>query len=375
MVILGILGFMGNIEKHCITKGEKGAVSFIKELCALSLMREALEKIKRDALLALESAKEAAEVNQIRVAYLGKKGQLTAILRGMGQLSQDQRPVLGKLANEVREVIEGSIEQRLKEIEKEHLNVQLEKESVDITMPGRAVRRGHQHPLTIVMDEIKRIFIGFGYSVVEGPEVELDYYNFEALNLPPDHPARDLHDTFYITDSILLRTHTSPVQIRVMEKQKPPVRIITPGKVYRRDADVSHSPMFHQVEGLVIDENITFGDLKGTLTVFVRELFGQDRGVRFRPHYFPFTEPSAEMDISCIICNGKGCRLCSNTGWIEILGAGMVDPRVLRMVNYDSTRYGGFAFGLGVERIVMLKYGIDDIRLLFDNDMRFLKQF
>jgi phenylalanyl-tRNA synthetase alpha chain len=338
-------------------------------------MREALEKIKRDALLALESAKEAAEVNQIRVAYLGKKGQLTAILRGMGQLSQDQRPVLGKLANEVREVIEGSIEQRLKEIEKEHLNVQLEKESVDITMPGRAVRRGHQHPLTIVMDEIKRIFIGFGYSVVEGPEVELDYYNFEALNLPPDHPARDLHDTFYITDSILLRTHTSPVQIRVMEKQKPPVRIITPGKVYRRDADVSHSPMFHQVEGLVIDENITFGDLKGTLTVFVRELFGQDRGVRFRPHYFPFTEPSAEMDISCIICNGKGCRLCSNTGWIEILGAGMVDPRVLRMVNYDSTRYGGFAFGLGVERIVMLKYGIDDIRLLFDNDMRFLKQF
>ena len=200
---------------------------------------------------------------------------------------------------------------------------------------------GTSTPLTIVMDEIKRIFIGFGYSVVEGPEVELDYYNFEALNLPPDHPARDLHDTFYITDSILLRTHTSPVQIRVMEKQKPPVRIITPGKVYRRDADVSHSPMFHQVEGLVIDENITFGDLKGTLTVFVRELFGQDRGVRFRPHYFPFTEPSAEMDISCIICNGKGCRLCSNTGWIEILGAGMVDPRVLRMVNYDSTRYGG----------------------------------
>jgi phenylalanyl-tRNA synthetase alpha chain len=338
-------------------------------------MKNALERIKQEAILALENATEAVELNQIRVSYLGKKGQLTAILRGMGSLSAEERPIVGKLANEVRGTIQDAIDRRVKEIEQEQLNVRLAKESVDITMPGRTVRRGHRHPITLVLDQIKRIFIGFGYSVVEGPEVELDYYNFEALNVPQDHPARDLQDTFYFTDDILLRTQTSPVQVRVMEKQEPPVRIIAPGKVYRCDADVTHSPMFHQVEGLVIDEDITFGDLKGTLAVFARELFGQDRGVRFRPHYFPFTEPSAEMDISCIMCDGKGCRLCSNTGWIEILGAGMVDPRVLEMVNYDTKKFGGFAFGLGVERVVMLKYGLDDIRLLFDNDARFLKQF
>lgn len=338
-------------------------------------MKDALEKIKEEALLALENAADADDVNQVRVSYLGKKGQLTAILRGMGRLSPKERPVVGKLANEVRETIQNAIERRMKEIEEEELNARLVEESVDITMPGRAIRQGHRHPITLVLDEIKRIFVGLGYSVVEGPEIELDYYNFEALNVPRDHPARDLQDTFYITEDILLRTQTSPVQIRVMENQEPPVRIIAPGKVYRCDADVTHSPMFHQVEGLVIDEDITFGDLKGTLAVFARELFGYDRGVRFRPHYFPFTEPSAEMDISCIMCDGKGCRLCSNTGWIEILGAGMVDPRVLKMVNYDTSRFGGFAFGMGVERIVMLKYGLDDIRLLFDNDARFLKQF
>lgn len=342
---------------------------------ALLFMKDALEKIKEEALLALENAADADDVNQVRVSYLGKKGQLTAILRGMGRLSPKERPVVGKLANEVRETIQNAIERRMKEIEEEELNARLVEESVDITMPGRAIRQGHRHPITLVLDEIKRIFVGLGYSVVEGPEIELDYYNFEALNVPRDHPARDLQDTFYITEDILLRTQTSPVQIRVMENQEPPVRIIAPGKVYRCDADVTHSPMFHQVEGLVIDEDITFGDLKGTLAVFARELFGYDRGVRFRPHYFPFTEPSAEMDISCIMCDGKGCRLCSNTGWIEILGAGMVDPRVLKMVNYDTSRFGGFAFGMGVERIVMLKYGLDDIRLLFDNDARFLKQF
>lgn len=338
-------------------------------------MKDALERIKQEALLALGNATEAVELNQIRVSYLGKKGQLTGILRGMGSLSPEERPILGKLANDVRETIQDAIQRRMEEIEQEQLNARLIEESIDITMPGRAIRRGRRHPITLVLDQIKRIFTGFGYSVVEGPEVELDYYNFEALNVPPDHPARDLQDTFYITDDILLRTQTSPVQVRVMEKQEPPVRIIAPGKVYRCDADVTHSPMFHQVEGLVIDEDITFGDLKGTLAVFARELFGQDRGVRFRPHYFPFTEPSAEMDISCIMCDGRGCRLCSNTGWIEILGAGMVDPRVLEMVNYDTKRFGGFAFGLGIERIVMLKYGLDDIRLLFDNDARFLKQF
>ncbi len=338
-------------------------------------MKDTLYQIKEEANLALQKAEEEKDLKEIKVDYLGKKGKLTSVLRGMGKLSSEERPVIGKLANEIRDYIQGQLERRTDEISMLKKEKKLAEEAIDITMPGRVIPRGSRHPITIIMDEIKRIFIGLGYAIAEGPEIELDYYNFEALNIPKDHPARDLQDTFYVSDEVLLRTQTSPVQIRVMESTKPPIRIIAPGKVYRCDADVTHSPMFHQVEGLVVDEHITFGDLKGTLINFVHELFGEDRGVRFRPHYFPFTEPSAEVDISCIICDGQGCRLCSNSGWLEILGAGMVHPRVLEMVHYDPKEVGGFAFGLGVERIAMLKYGIDDIRLLFENDIRLLKQF
>jgi phenylalanyl-tRNA synthetase alpha chain len=323
---------------------------------AIGDMENDLRQIRSEALEALRKASTLQDVDKVRVTYLGKKGRLTSILRGMGKIPAQERPVVGKLANEVRDVIESTVQTRTAEIELEQLNATLAAESVDITVPGRVPRKGHRHPLTMVLDEIKRFFVGLGYSVVEGPEVEFDYYNFEALNVPKDHPARDLQDTFYITDEILLRTQTSPVQVRVMEATAPPIRIIAPGKVYRCDADVTHSPMFHQVEGLVIDERITFGDLKGTLTAFAQYMFGKDRGVRFRPHYFPFTEPIAEMDIACIMCNGEGCRVCSHTGWLEVLGSGMVHPRVLEMVNYDTDKFGGFAFGMGVERIAMLKY-------------------
>ena len=330
--------------------------------------------MRAEALAAVRAARSPEELEQVRIRYVGKKGELTQLLRGMGQVPPEERPVVGRLVNEARDAVEAELAARQRELAAAALETRLSAETIDVTLPGWAPVLGRRHPLTQVLDEIKRVFTGLGFEVVEGPEIETDWYNFEALNIPQDHPARDLQDTFFITEDILLRTQTSPVQIRVMEAQKPPVRIIAPGKVFRVDADVTHSPMFHQVEGLYVDEGVTFGELKGTLSIMARELFGQ-RPVRFRPSYFPFTEPSAEMDIQCIICNGAGCRVCKNEGWLEILGSGMVHPQVLRNVGYDPEHVSGFAFGMGVERIAMLKYGIDDIRLFFENDIRFLRQF
>ncbi|MBI3080052.1 MAG: phenylalanine--tRNA ligase subunit alpha [candidate division NC10 bacterium] len=313
-------------------------------------------------------------LEDLRVRYLGRRGSLTAILRGLGDLPPEARPVVGQRANAVKAAIEGALEARRLAL-RAAARVGLAADRLDSTLPGRPPMLGGLHPLTATLEDILEIFASLGFAVAEGPEVELDYYNFEALNIPKDHPARDMQDTFYITDEVLLRTHTSPVQVRVMEAQPPPVRVVVPGKVYRRDADVTHSPMFHQVEGLLVDEGVTFADLKGTLTAFVRLFFGEATRLRFRPSFFPFTEPSAEVDISCVICRGAGCRVCSQGGWLEILGAGMVDPEVFRFVGYDSERFTGFAFGMGVERIAMLRYGIDDIRLFFENDLRFLEQF
>ncbi|NLJ85550.1 MAG: phenylalanine--tRNA ligase subunit alpha [Firmicutes bacterium] len=339
-------------------------------------MRDRLEQLKGEAWKRIAEADETGELDRIRVRYLGKKGELTELLRSLGSLPQEQRPEIGRLVNELRSQLEGRLHSRLDTLQTEELQRDLARETIDISLPGRRPAVGRKHPLNQVLAEIEAVFMGMGFEVVEGPEVELDYYNFEALNVPPDHPARDMQDTFFITDDILLRSQTSPVQVRIMEKRQPPVRIIAPGKVYRVDLfDATHSPMFHQVEGLLVDEVTTFGDLKGILQVFVSALFGKGRGVRFRPSFFPFTEPSAEIDIECIMCSGRGCRVCSNTGWLEILGAGMVDPRVLSKVGYDPEVVQGFAFGMGVERIAMLKYGIDDIRLFFENDMRFLAQF
>ena len=337
-------------------------------------MKENLEQIRQQALAAI--AAEGADIEALRVKYLGKKGELTVVLRGMGQLSAEERPVVGQIVNDVRADIENALAARKEALKAQALEAQLKAEKLDVTMPGTAPRMGHVHPLTLVQRDLEDIFIGMGFSIVEGPEVEYDYYNFQALNIPPDHPARDTQDTFYITDNILLRTQTSSVQAHAMEVQKPPIRIISPGRVYRSDAmDATHSPLFHQLEGLVVDKGITMGDLKGTLDVFAKTEFGSDTRTRLRPHHFPFTEPSAEVDISCFVCGGKGCRLCKNEGWIEILGAGMVHPNVLRMSNIDPETYSGFAFGLGIERIAMLKYHIDDIRLMYENDVRFLEQF
>jgi len=338
-------------------------------------LKEELILLKQKALQNLSGSHNPDELNELRVKFLGKKGELTQILRGMAGLSPDERPAIGKLANEIKEEIEREFSQKSLELKQQLKSKKLEEEWIDVTIPSK-VEVGHKHPLTLILDEIREIFIGLGYEVVEGPEIELDYYNFEALNTPKDHPARDVQDTFYITDEILLRTQTSPVQVRTMEKQKPPLKIIAPGRVYRSDAvDATHSPMFHQVEGLTIGENITMGDLKGTLVAFAREMFGRDRKARFRPHYFPFTEPSAEMDISCIACQGEGCRICKHTGWLEILGCGMVHPNVLENVGYDQEKVNGFAFGMGIERIAMLKYGINDMRLFYENNLRFLEQF
>lgn len=340
-------------------------------------MKEKLELMKEQALSELKSAHSLAELNDIRVKFLGKKGELTAILRGMGSLTTEERPVIGQLANDVRETLESEISTKTQALKEEEKSARLASESIDVTLPGKPVVTGARHPLTAVMDEIKSIFLGLGFEIAEGPEVELDYYNFEALNFPPDHPARDMQDSFYINPGILLRTHTSPTQPRVMEKKAPhlPVKVIAPGKVYRRDDDATHSPMFHQIEGFVIDKKISFSDLKGTLLTVARQMFGADRQIRLRPSFFPFTEPSAEVDVSCIMCNGEGCRTCSGTGWLEILGSGMIHPNVLKMSGYNPEEVTGFAFGLGVERVAMLKYGIDDMRLLFDNDKRFLAQF
>ncbi|ACX51688.1 phenylalanyl-tRNA synthetase, alpha subunit [Ammonifex degensii KC4] len=340
-------------------------------------MLEELEALFEEAKRAIAAAEDLAGLEAVRVRFLGRKGELTGILRRVSQLPPEERPMVGRRANAVKEELERLLAQREEELKAQALAERLKAEAVDVTLPGRAVPLGHYHPLTLVLEEIERIFLGLGFSVVEGPEVELDWYNFEALNIPKDHPARDMQDTFFITDEVLLRTHTSPVQVRVLEKLAPhlPVKVIAPGKVYRRDDDATHSPMFHQVEGLAVDRNIRFSDLKGVLLAFAREMFGPNTRLRFRPSYFPFTEPSAEVDISCVICGGKGCRVCKDTGWLEILGAGMVHPHVLSVSGYDPAECRGFAFGLGIERIAMLKYGINDLRLFFTNDWRFLSQF
>ncbi len=339
-------------------------------------MREQLEAIRAEAEAELAKVSVPQELEALRVRYLGKKGALTAILKQMGKLSAAERPAMGQLANEVRAFIDRTITERQAELQALELERRLESEALDVTMPGAHGELGAKHPLTVVLDEIKEIFIGMGFDIVEGPEVEYDYYNFEALNIPKDHPARDTQDTFYITDNILLRTQTSPVQVRVMEKQKPPIRIISPGRVYRSDAvDATHSPLFHQIEGLVVDKGITMADLKGTLEAFVKRLYGEDSVVRFRPHHFPFTEPSAEVDVQCFSCHGKGCRLCKGEGWIEILGCGMVHPKVLSNCGIDPEEYSGFALGMGLERVVMRRYQIDDLRMFYENDVRFLKQF
>lgn len=338
-------------------------------------MLSKVEEIKASALEACSQAESVKELERVRVRFLGKKGELTLLLRGMGQLPAEQRPHFGKLVNEVRDELESALAARETQLFQEEETRRLAAEALDITLPGRPMMRGTVHPVSQIIAETKSIFMNMGYEIVEGPEVEWDYYNFEALNIPPDHPARDMQDTFFITEDLLLRSQTSPVQIHVMENRKPPIRILAPGKVYRADSDITHSPMFHQIEGLVVDRGITMADLKGTLQVFVQRMFGPDTKIRLRPSYFPFTEPSAEVDVSCIMCAGAGCRVCKDTGWLEILGSGMVDPRVLAKVGYDPQEVSGFAFGMGVERIAMLKYGINDIRLLFENDVRFLKQF
>jgi len=341
-------------------------------------MKERLEALKEEALRELDRASGLPELAELRVKYLGKKGALTEILRGMGGLSAEERPVVGQIANEVRTAIESVIAGRQEAFQREETEMRLRAETIDVTLPGRPAPQGSIHPLNKVIQEIEDIFIGMGYTVAEGPEVEQDYYNFEALNLPKNHPARDMQDSFYITEEILMRTHTSPVQVRTMERMKGevPVKIICPGKVYRRDDDdATHSHVFTQIEGLVIDRGIRMSDLKGTLLQFVQEMFGRETQIRMRPSFFPFTEPSAEVDVSCMMCRGGGCRVCKHTGWLEILGSGMVHPRVLEMSGYDPREYSGFAFGMGVERIALLKYGIDDIRHFYMNDLRFLKQF
>ncbi|MCI8441891.1 MAG: phenylalanine--tRNA ligase subunit alpha [Provencibacterium sp.] len=339
-------------------------------------MKNAIENIRSLAHKALEQAASPKEIDEIRIRFLGKKGEITAILKQMGSLSAEERPKIGQLANEVRAHIEKEIEGRIATLKKAELDRRLLAEKIDVTLPGSMQPIGHQHPLSQVLGEVQDIFLGMGFSVAEGPEVETDYYNFEALNLPKNHPARDTQDTFYISENILLRTQTSPVQIRVMEKQQPPIRVIAPGRVYRSDAvDATHSPVFHQIEGLVVDKGVTMADLKGTLETFVKQLYGSESVVRFRPHHFPFTEPSAEMDIMCFECHGKGCSLCKKEGWIEILGCGMVHPKVLQNVGLDPEVYSGFAFGIGLERIVMRRYNIKDLRLFYENDIRFLEQF
>ena len=339
-------------------------------------MKEKLKAIVDEALEKIQASEELDKLNDIRVAFLGKKGELTEILKSMKDVAPSDRPVIGQLVNEARTALEEKLDEKKNYFAKKHREEQIQKETIDVTLPAKKPMVGHRHPNSVALDEVERIFVGMGYEVVEGPEVEYDYYNFEALNIPANHPAKDEQDTFYITGDILLRTQTSPVQVREMEKGKLPIRILAPGKVYRSDeVDATHSPNFHQIEGLVIDKNITFADLKGTLAEFAKQLFGENTKVKFRPHHFPFTEPSAEVDVSCFKCGGKGCRFCKGSGWIEILGCGMVHPKVLKMSGIDPKEYSGFAFGVGLERIALLKYEIDDMRLLYENDVRFLKQF
>lgn len=339
-------------------------------------MKTQLEQIRQAAKEALDSFETKEQIEEARIKFLGKKGELTAILKQMGKLSAEERPVIGQLANEIRADIENAIAEKNAEIKEKELAKKLKEETIDVTMPCNEPSIGHKHPLSIVLDEIKEIFMGMGFDIAEGPEVEYDYYNFEALNIPKDHPARDTQDTFYINDNIVLRTQTSPVQIRFMENNKPPLRMIAPGRVFRSDAvDATHSPLFHQIEGLVVDKGVTMADLKGTLEAFAKRLYGEDTKIRLRPHHFPFTEPSCEIDVSCFKCGGKGCPMCKGEGWIEILGGGMVHPKVLKNGGVDPEEYSGFAFGVGLERLVMFRFNIDDMRLLYENDLRFLGQF
>lgn len=339
-------------------------------------MKTQLEEIRNAAADALGAAQSAQQIEEVRIKYLGKKGELTAILKQMGKLSPEERPVIGQLANEIRADIENRIALKSAEIKKNELEKRLLGEKIDVTMPGTLPEIGHKHPLSIVLDEIKEIFMGMGFDIAEGPEVEYDYYNFEALNIPKDHPARDTQDTFYIDDNIVLRTQTSPMQIRFMENHEPPFRMIAPGRVFRSDAvDATHSPLFNQIEGLVVDKGISMADLKGTLETFAKRLYGENTKIRLRPHHFPFTEPSCEIDVSCFKCGGKGCPMCKGEGWIEILGGGMVHPKVLKNGGVNPDEYSGFAFGIGLERLVMFRFNIDDMRLLYENDLRFLSQF
>lgn len=338
-------------------------------------MREKLENMRREALDSISRVEELEQLEKVRVEYLGKKGKLTQILRGMGELPPEERPIIGKLSNQIKDAISSRLQEKKDELEELERQKRLREETVDVTLPGHQFIRGGLHPLTKTLREIKEIFVGMGFEVATGPEVETEYYNFKALNIPENHPARDLQDTFYIDDNRLLRTHTSPVQVRIMEKQELPIRIIAPGRVYRVDElDASHSPIFHQVEGLVIDKGISFSDLKGVLLLMVRRLYGEDSRLRFRPSYFPFTEPSAEVDLSCFNCGGEGCSVCSYSGWIELGGSGMVHPNVLKMSGIDPEEYSGFAFGMGLDRLAMIKYDISDIRHLYENDKRFLEQ-
>ncbi len=339
-------------------------------------MKDRLEQIRQNALAQIEEAGALEKLNDIRVAFLGKKGELTSIMKSMKEIAPEERPAFGQMVNETRSEIEKKMEEMKTELAKKAREAQLKAEVIDVTLPAKKSNVGHRHPNTIALEEVERIFVGMGYEVIEGPEVEKDYYNFEALNIPANHPAKDEQDTFYINKEFVLRTQTSGTQVHTMETQELPIRMIAPGRVYRSDeVDATHSPCFHQIEGLVIDKHITFADLKGTLAEFAKELFGEETKVKFRPHHFPFTEPSAEMDVTCFKCGGKGCRMCKGSGWIEILGCGMVHPKVLKMSGIDPEKYSGFAFGVGLERIALLKYEIDDMRLLYENDTRFLKQF
>ncbi len=338
-------------------------------------MKARLQALEKDALAAIAAAESPAGLQEVRVGYLGKKGAVTDLMKGMRDLTPDERPAIGALVNSLKETLENAFSVRATLLQQAEVETRISSERIDVTLPGRQSFRGSKHPVTLVTEEIVDILERLGFCVEEGPEIEQDFYNFEALNIPKDHPARDMQDTFYISDDLVLRTHTSPVQIRAMLKHKPPLRVIAPGTVYRRDSDITHSPMFHQIEGFLVDEHVTFGDLKGILTHFLNSFFGQGIGVRFRPSFFPFTEPSAEVDIACVICGGKGCRVCKGTGWIEILGCGMIDPEVFKSVDYDADQVSGFAFGVGLERMAMLKYGVGDLRLFFENDLRFLRQF
>ena len=339
-------------------------------------MKEEIAKIKENASKEIEASKSEKDLQEQKVKYLGKKGELTVVLRGMGKLAPEERPQIGSLVNQIRDELESLIQKKEKEFKQQELQRKLETEKIDVTEPSKKINLGSIHPITQIINEVEEIFLGMGYQIADGPEVEKAIYNFDKLNTPPDHPARDIQDTFYITEDILLRSQTSPVQARVMEKQKPPIKIICPGAVYRSDSvDATHSPVFHQIEGLVIDKNIAMTDLKGTLEMFAKKCLGENTKIRFRPHHFPFTEPSAEADVSCFVCGGKGCRVCKQEGWIELLGCGMVHPNVLKNCGIDPEEYSGFAFGFGVERIAMAKFGIEDMRLLYENDIRFLKQF